>query len=61
MIVFRPTPELLACLDEASDHRRRDATIEALLWQTSKIKAAAAKLGVEKPVRRKPGRPRKPA
>jgi hypothetical protein len=53
------TEELIAALDLARGDEPRNAFIERTLWNSAAVKSAAKSAGIKKPVRRKPGRPRK--
>lgn len=53
------TPELLAAIDRARGDRPRTEAIECWLWRVREVKASAKELGIVRPERRKPGRPRK--
>jgi len=53
------TEELFAVLDLAKGDSSRNAFIEKMLWNAAIIKKAAKEAGIEKPVRRKQGRPKR--
>ena len=58
-ILFELTEELKAAIDSAKPAgETRNAFIERCLWTVPAIKKAATKAGIEKPVRRQPGRPK---
>jgi hypothetical protein len=51
------SPELSAAVDAARADRYRNPAIEEWLWRERQIREAAKRIGVEKPFRRKRGRP----
>ena len=51
------SPELSTAIDEALAGRHRNPAIEEWLWQQRQVKEAAKRKGIEKPQRRKRGRP----
>ena len=57
------SPELSAAIDVALAGGHRNPSIEDWLWQQRQIREAARRRGIEKPTRRKRGRPveKKPA
>lgn len=58
-ILFELTEELKAAIDAAKPAgETRNAFLERSLWTVPAIKKAATKAGIEKPVRRQPGRPK---
>jgi hypothetical protein len=57
-ILFELTEELFAALDAGKGDETRNAFIERCLWSSAAVKRAAKQLGIEKPARRKPGRPK---
>lgn len=58
-MLFELTEELKAAIDAAKPAgETRNAFLERCLWAVPVIKKAAAKAGIEKPVRRQPGRPK---
>lgn len=57
-ILFELTDELLAVLDAGKGDETRNAFIERCLWSSAAVKRTAKTVGIEKPERRKPGRPK---
>jgi len=57
-ILFELTEELFAVLDAAKGNETRNAFIERCLWSSAPVKRVAKQVGIAKPERRKPGRPK---
>ena len=58
-IHFELTDQLKVAIDAAQpEGETRNAFLERCLWTVPAIKKAASKAGIEKPVRRQPGRPK---
>ena len=51
------SPELAAAIEQALAGKHRNPAIEAWLWQAKPIREAAKRMGIDKPQRRKRGRP----
>jgi len=51
------SPELSGAIDEALAGGHRNPSIEEWLWQHKHVKESAKRRGIEKPTRRKRGRP----